>query len=179
MSASACSSQKLMSISRYIVIAVGEILAGVLRLAGAAVELAQAEVAVGDERAHAVQLGECQRLPVVGRAAFGIELVRMARDVAEQVQRMGRKAGLAPRGFNRAIAQAPRLVEPAEQQTGATHRVVGPAAMTDDPPRRLTLEELLALPDPAQRLAWPRRAAPAPRRRRRPPREVGRRHFQT
>ena len=31
--------------------------------------------------------------------------------------------------------------------------MVGPAAWTDDSPRRLTLEELLALPEPSQRLA--------------------------
>ena len=108
---------------------------------------------MGDKRAHAVHLGECQRLPVVGCAAFGIEPVGMGRDVAEQVQRMGREARLALRGFDRATAQAPRFVELPEQQTGATHRVVGPAAMTDDSPRRLTLEELLSLLDPAQRLA--------------------------
>ena len=66
---------------------------------------------------------------------------------------MGREAGLALRGFDGAIAEAPRFVEPAEQQTGATHCVIGPAAMADDSPRRLTLEELLAFPDPVQRLA--------------------------
>jgi hypothetical protein len=49
-------------------------------------------------------LGKCQRFSVVGQACFGIDPVRMARDVAEQAQRMGRKAGLAPRSFNRMIA---------------------------------------------------------------------------
>ncbi len=128
-------------------------LSGLLALAGAPVELAEAEVAVGDERAHAARLGERQRLAVVGLAALGIEPVGMGRDVAEQVQRMGREPGVRRRGFERAVAQAPRLVEPAEQQTGTTQRVVGPAAMADDSPRRLTLEELLALPEPGQRLA--------------------------
>ena len=59
---------------------------------------------------------------------------------------------LTRRGFDRAVAQAPRLVEPAEQQTGATQRIVGPARLPDTSPRRLTLEELLAFPEPAQRL---------------------------
>ena len=40
----------------------------------------------------------------------------MGRDVAEQVQRMGRKPELMQRGFDGAVAQAPGLVEPAEQQ---------------------------------------------------------------
>ena len=142
-----------MSISRYIVVAVVRCSRACSSCADAAVELAQAEVAVGDKRTHAVRLGERQRLPVVGCAAFGIEPVGMGRHIAEQSQRMGRKAGLALRGFNRAIAQAPRLVEPAEQQTGATYGAVGPAAMTDNSPRRLMLEELLALPNPVQRLA--------------------------
>ena len=44
----------------------------------------------------------------------------MSRDVAEQPERMGCEPGLTRRGFQRAIAQAPRLVEPAEQETGAT-----------------------------------------------------------
>src|SRR5439155_12222146 len=131
----------------------GQILPRVLRLADAVVELGQAEMTVCDERAHAVQLGECKRLPVVGCAAFGIEFFGMGRDVPQQLQRMGRKARLALRGFNGTTAQATRLVEPAEQETGATRRVVGPAAMTDDPPRRLTFEKLLTLPRPAQRLA--------------------------
>ena len=86
----------------------GEILASMLCLADAAVELAQAEVALGDERAHAVQLGECQRLSVVGRRAVGIEPVGVARDVAEQAQGMGRGAGLTPSGFDRAIGQRRR-----------------------------------------------------------------------
>ena len=34
---------------------------------------------------------------------------------------MGCEARLALSGFKRAKAQAPRLVEPAEQQTGATY----------------------------------------------------------
>jgi hypothetical protein len=55
-----------------------------------------------------------QRLAVVGLAALGIEPVGMGRDVAEQVQRMGRDAGARRRGFDGALAQAPRVVEPAE-----------------------------------------------------------------
>ena len=108
---------------------------------------------MSDERAHAAQLGEFQRLPVVGCAAFGIEPFGMDRDVAEQAQRMGHEARLALRGFDRALAKATRLVEPAEQQTGATRRVVSPAAMGDDSPCRLTLEELVILSHAAQRLA--------------------------
>ena len=92
-----------------------------LALAGAPVELAEAEVAVGDEGPHAARLGERQRLAVVGLAALGVEPVGIGRDVAEQVQRMGREPGMT-RIFDRALAQAPRLVEPAEQQTGTTQR---------------------------------------------------------
>ena len=78
-----------MSISRYIVVAVVRCSLRLLALARAPVELAEAEVAVGDERAHAARLGERQRLAVVGLAALGIEPVGMGRDVAEQVQRIG------------------------------------------------------------------------------------------
>ena len=89
----------------------------------------------------------------MGLAALGIEAVGMGRDVAEQVQRMGREPGVTREGFDRAVGQAPRLVEPAEQQTGPTQRVVVPAAMVDESPRRLTLEKLLAFLEPVQRLA--------------------------
>ena len=97
-------------------------------------------MAVGDERAHAARLGESQRLAVVGLAALGVESVGMGRDVAEQVQRIGREPGMSGREFDRAVTQTLRLVEPAEQQTGATQRMVVPAAMADESLRRLTLE---------------------------------------
>jgi hypothetical protein len=53
------------------------------------VKLAEAEVAVGDERAHAARLGNGQRLSVVGLAGLGIEPVGMGREVAEQVLNVG------------------------------------------------------------------------------------------
>ena len=48
-------------------------LLSLLRLARAAVELAEPELAVGDEGAHAARLGERQPLAVVGLAALGVE----------------------------------------------------------------------------------------------------------
>ena len=127
-------------------------LASLVLLPRAPGELAEAEVTVGDERAHAARLGEGQRLAVVGLAALGVEAVGMGRDIAEQVDRMGRVPGLRRRGFDRTVAQAPRVLEPAEPHTGATKRVVGPAQIADESPRRLTLEEMLGFPEPAQRL---------------------------
>ncbi len=66
--------------------------------------------------------------PIVGLAALGIEVAGMGHDVAEEVQRMGRERGVR------------RLVEPAEQQSGATQRVAGLPVEADDPPRRLTVK---------------------------------------
>src|SRR5215470_4356446 len=130
-----------------------EVLLCLLALARALVELAEAEVAVGDEGAHAARLGQRQRLAVVGLAALRVEPIGMGRDVAEQVQRMGRGPRVRRRILERAVAQAPRLVELAEQQAGTTQRVVSPAAVERDSLRRVTFEELLALPEPGQRLA--------------------------
>src|SRR4029453_6429891 len=65
---------------------------------------------------------------------------------------MGCEPPVTQRGFDRAVAQAPGLVEPAEQQTGTTQRAVVPAALEDNSPRRLTLEELLAFLEQAERL---------------------------
>jgi hypothetical protein len=58
-------------------------------------------------------------LAVLGLALLGIEPVGMSRDVAEQAQHVGHDID-ATRGLKHALGQAPRLVEPAEQQTGAT-----------------------------------------------------------
>src|SRR5215813_5865588 len=51
-----------------------------------AMECTEAEVAVGDERAHAPRLGEGHGLAVIALATFGIEAIGMGRDVAEQVE---------------------------------------------------------------------------------------------
>src|SRR5215471_14637725 len=109
-------------------------------------------IAVGDQRAHAVRLGERQRLLVVSHAAFSIELVGMGCQVTEKMQRMGPKAGLALRGLNRAIAQVPGLIESSEQQTSATDCKVGPATVTKNSTRCLFIQELLGLLDPSKRL---------------------------
>ena len=77
----------------------------------------------------------------------------MGRNVAEQVKRGGLERGLSRRRFDRAIAQALRFVEPAEQQSGATQRVIGTALLGDDSARRAPLEELLTFLQPVQRFA--------------------------
>ena len=55
--------------------------------------------------------------------------------------------------FERAVAEMPRLVAPAEPQTGARQRVIEPGERREDSARRQTLEERLAFPEPVQRLA--------------------------
>src|SRR5215467_11965468 len=81
-------SLRLLQIERHVHLAVhrrrgSQILARLLVLARARAQLPEAEVAVGDERAHAERLGEGQRLAVVGLAALGIELVWKDRAVTE------------------------------------------------------------------------------------------------
>jgi hypothetical protein len=49
----------------------------------ASIELAEAEVAVSDERAHAQFVGQNHGLPVGGFSLFGIRRVAMRSDVAE------------------------------------------------------------------------------------------------
>jgi hypothetical protein len=56
---------------------------GGLRLGGCAIEHAEAEVTVGDERAHAARLGEGQRLAVV---AFSILGAACRRDVSGEAE---------------------------------------------------------------------------------------------
>src|SRR6185503_12817829 len=90
---------------------------------------------------------------VAGLAALRLEPVGVCRDVAAQVKRMGRDPELTRKRFDHAIAQAPRVVESAECQTGAAQRMVGPAATADHSRRRLKVEKLLAFPDAVLRLA--------------------------
>ena len=104
---SACSSQNGMSISRYIVVAVVRCSRACSRVAGAPVELAEAEVAVGDEGTHAARLGEGQGSAVVGlgrcSASNRSGWVAMS---PSRWTRVGREPGVARREDS--IARSPR-----------------------------------------------------------------------
>jgi hypothetical protein len=95
-------------------------------------------------------------------AAPGIELIGLGRDIAEQVPRMGLEPGLGRTEFERAVAETPGLVTPAELQTSARQRAIEPGERRKDSARRQTLQERLGFHDPVQclvRLAdlrhWP------------------------
>src|SRR5262249_35539597 len=66
---------------------------------------------------------------------------------------MCREAGVTRRGCERAVAQALRLVEPTEEETGATQWVAGPGDIADVSLGSMLLKQLLALPEPARSLA--------------------------
>ena len=87
---------------------------GLLPLARAPVELAEAEVAVGDERAHAELAGECQRLAVV---AFGVLGAACRRDVTGEAEGVG-------------------LACPSPQPAGERQGLSGVAGGLVDPPGR-------------------------------------------
>src|SRR5262245_61973146 len=124
-----------------------------LVLASAPIELAEAEVAVGDEGAHPARLGEGQRLAIVGLAALGIESVEMGCAVTQQVQGVGGEAGVTGRGYERALAQALRLVKPTKEESGAPQLIAGPREIADVSPRGIPLQELLAFPKAGRGLA--------------------------
>ena len=84
----------------------------------------------------------------------------MGRDVAEQVEGMGREPGVTGRGFDGLVAEMPRLVEAAEQQAGSTQRLVHPGTTADEA-ARLALEELLDFAEPVQRLVATGSTTPA------------------
>src|SRR6516225_11215869 len=88
---------------------------------------------------------------VVSYAAFSIELVAMGCQVPEKMQCMGPKPGLALGRCDRAVAEVPGPIEASEQQTSAADCNVGPATMTHDSTRCLSIQEPLGLLDPAQR----------------------------
>src|SRR5580700_10349403 len=99
--------------------------------AGAAMDLAETEVALGDQGAHAVALRQRQRVAVVADAALVVETLRIRFDVAEQMMGVGGETGLTRRCFDRAFGKAARFVELAEPQQSAADGVIGPAAMAD------------------------------------------------
>src|SRR5439155_22048213 len=130
-----------------------EVLTSRAATADTPIESAETEVTMGDEWTHAVSFGERQRLAVVSFGPLGVESVGTGRDIAQQVQRMGREAGMARREVDRESCQAPRLVDAAEQQSGPAQRVVGPGEMRHDSRRRETLDDLLAQLELIQRFA--------------------------
>ena len=83
-----------MPISRYIVAAVVRCSCGLRVVARAAVELAEAEVAVGDERAHAELGGECEGLAVVALGPLDLERIATGDDLTEQMEHPGLEASL-------------------------------------------------------------------------------------
>ena len=93
-----------------------------IALARAPVELAEAEVAVGDEWAYGARLGERQRLTVVAFPLSGSKWSACVAMSPSRVPGMGRKPGASWRGFDRPVGEAPRLVEPTKQQARATQR---------------------------------------------------------
>src|SRR5260370_17574206 len=64
----------------------GEVLVRLLPLAGALIQLAEAEVAVGDEGAHAELAGKCQRLIVAGVSRLHLRGFTMRGDLAEEIE---------------------------------------------------------------------------------------------
>jgi len=128
-------------------------LVGPLARALVPVELAEAEVAVGDDRAHAARFGERERLAIMGLTELGIELIGVGCDVAEELQRMGSEPGLARREFERAIAQTPCVFEPAQHQRGPPQPGIEPSESTGLSAQSVALEKLLAFPQPAQGFA--------------------------
>jgi hypothetical protein len=96
------------------------VLASLLAFARAPVELAEAEVAVRDEGAHGARFSEREGLTIIGLAALCVEAFCVDGDVAAQVQGMGRESALRGRSFDCAVGQVSSLVEPVEQQTGAS-----------------------------------------------------------
>ena len=121
-------------------------------LAGAAMDSAETEMTMRDQRAHAVALRQRQRVAVVADTALVVETLGTGRDIAEQTVSMGGETGLARRRFDGALRKVARFVELAEPQQSAADGVIGPAAMADDAVGRLPLEQRLGFRDAAGRV---------------------------
>ena len=115
-----------MPMSRYIVVAVVRCSRACCTLARAVVELAEAEVAVGDEGAHTASGRDAQCLLVPPYTPIWVPLLRVAREFSEQVQRIG-KERVEWRQCERPIGEAPSLIEPLQQETRTPKQVVAQA----------------------------------------------------
>lgn len=103
-------------------------------------------MAVGDDGTHTAQLGQRQCLAVVSLTSLGVKAVVMGRNVAEQVKGVDHHSWSPPTKFDRAVDQASRIIEPTENQAGASQVIVRPAQeLCDLSLRQLTIEELIAL----------------------------------
>ena len=65
---------------------------------------------------------------------------------------MGREPGLTRRGFNRAVAQASRVVDPAEHQRGLPKPAIELSNHGDVSPCDIAREKFLTFPQSAQGL---------------------------
>ena len=102
--------------------------------ARAPIESAEAEVAVGDEGPHPELLGERERVTVVAvRVLRGIAAGGDLAEEAEGPRFVGALTALASKDLS-SPCDFERILEPAEQETGATQRMVRPAAMADESP---------------------------------------------
>jgi hypothetical protein len=110
----------------------GEVLLSLSAIAFAAMQLGEAEVAVGDERTHAAELGERQRLAVQTFITLG---ARCGGDVTVEAEGMGLVSpGAQPSGKRQSflgvadgwsICPTKRLVVPAHRRLNAGRKLIG------------------------------------------------------
>src|SRR5262245_13713618 len=84
--ASASGSQNVISIARYISMALVSAASGLLRLASRGIQQAEAAMTMGLEGTHVQLLGQAEGLAVVGFGLFGLWGMAMRRDLAEEPQ---------------------------------------------------------------------------------------------
>ena len=124
----------------------GQVLASLLRFAGALVQLAEAEMAVGDDGPHAARLGERQGLAIVGFASLDVELVAIGRDVAERAGRRGRQVPGCVENIGDSSWPAVRASSSlSEQQSGAAQATDSRAKPDHCSTRYPALEQFFAL----------------------------------
>src|SRR5262245_2094808 len=103
-----------------------------LALARAPIQLAEAEVAVGDEGAHAEFGRECERLPVL--VLCGPRVTPLHRDVSNHSMRprLAAASAEAMSGFHSTLCKRIRLVKP----RGCQGRLTGQEVCHQDAPDR-------------------------------------------
>ena len=94
---------------------------GLVRLARVPVELAKAEMAVGDEGALAEELGKHHRLAVVTLGLGGVGRIGAGGDLTEQVEtaRFVTALTILPDQRQRLYSRCQRVLEPVHEQADA------------------------------------------------------------
>jgi len=123
----------------------GEMLTRLLPLAGSKIESTEAEMTVGDQRAHTAVRRNHERLAIVVLTLSTIGSFGMSRDVSKQVMRIGHVSVKAAGAFDGSLCDSGGLLDLTEEHICAAQRMICPRTVADDAAFSLSLDSSFRL----------------------------------